>query len=108
MTTTDRIMTLEECSQPTHETHHHSRLRNLGMMAQIMLARPIRLLTFESAVRYEELRDESWKTTHVSQLVDDTLITYSSESLYEAIKFCLESECDVELKPFEPGSLSVH
>jgi hypothetical protein len=100
------MMILEECTTPAHRNRHCSKLRNLGIaLAEIMLARPIRLLTSATVSRYEQFCDGSWNATDVSELVDDVLMAYSSEPLCEAIMFCLGSECDIALKPFEPGYL---
>jgi hypothetical protein len=103
--TTDRILILEECNV-TLPHQHHSGLRNLGVaLAEMMLARRIRLAIYGAALQYEQFRNASWEKISVSSLVQDVWTQHSSTPLAEAIRFCLESDCNIAVKPFEPGYL---
>jgi hypothetical protein len=90
-TTNHCMMLVGECTPGQTHEHVAQRLQNLGItIAQIVLARPLRLTNHDTGTKFEQ-RDESgtWKEVQPKRLASDILSESKSIVLARAIEFCL-------------------
>lgn len=100
------MMLVGECTPGQNHEHVAQRLQNLGItIAQIILARPLRLINHETGTQFEQ-RDEAgtWKEVQPKRLASDVLSEYKSIVLARAIEFCL-TDSRFETNGFQRGYL---
>jgi thioesterase domain-containing protein len=100
------MMLVGECTPGQNHEHVAQRLQNLGItIAQIILARPLRLTNHETGTQFEQ-RDEAgtWKEVQPKRLASDVLSEYKSIVLARAIEFCL-TDSRFETNGFQRGYL---
>ncbi|CAI9625374.1 unnamed protein product [Alternaria burnsii] len=103
------MMLVGECTPGQTHEHVAQRLQNLGItIAQIILARPLRLTNHDTGTRFEQ-RDESgtWKEVQPKRLASDILSASKSIVLARAIEFCL-TDSRFEINGFQKAYLMEH
>jgi hypothetical protein len=100
------MMLVGECTPGQNHEHVAQRLQNLGItIAQIILARPLRLTNHGTGTKFEQ-RDEAgtWKEVQPKRLASDILSESKSIVLARAIEFCL-TDSRFETNGFQKGYL---
>jgi hypothetical protein len=100
------MMLVGECKPGQGHEHVAQRLQNLGItIAQIVLARLLRLTNHDMGTRFEQ-RDEggTWKEVQPKRLASDILSKSQSIALTRAIDFCL-TDSHFETNGFQKGYL---
>ncbi len=89
-----------------HFDCEHSRLclRNLGIvLAEIILAKPIRSDPDDKIKEHRKWQDNSWMSIMRSDIHDEILTQTGSEHLSRAIQFCMEDDLCLATGEYRPG-----